>query len=73
MFSTLGIEADELSTGPIEIKQEQEIIRPFARKDVFYTGSVQNIPEYQNQRSSLTLQSRPPPRPSTDSTTDCMN
>ena len=27
------------------------IIRPLSRKDIFYSGSVVNLPEYQSQKS----------------------
>jgi hypothetical protein len=29
----------------------KELIRPMSRKDIFYSGSVVNLPEYQSQRS----------------------
>jgi len=27
------------------------IVRPLSRKDIFYSGSVVNLPEYQSQKS----------------------
>jgi hypothetical protein len=30
---------------------KKDLARPLARKDVFYTGSVTNLPEYQSQKS----------------------
>lgn len=31
----------------------KELIRPLSRKDIFYSGSVVNLPEYQSQRSII--------------------
>ena len=31
--------------------EKKELARPLARKDVFYSGSVTNLPEYQSQKS----------------------
>lgn len=28
-----------------------EMVRPMSRKDIFYSGSVTNLPEYQSQKS----------------------
>lgn len=33
------------------IQARKELIRPMSRKDIFYSGSVLNLPEYQSQRS----------------------
>jgi len=35
----------------ISIQARKELIRPLSRKDIFYSGSVMNLPEYQSQRS----------------------
>lgn len=35
----------------ISIQARKELIRPMSRKDIFYSGSVMNLPEYQSQRS----------------------
>ncbi|XP_033324372.1 monocarboxylate transporter 9 isoform X2 [Megalopta genalis] len=32
-------------------KEKPQIIRPLSRKDIFYSGSVVNLPEYQSQKS----------------------
>ncbi|XP_026274711.1 uncharacterized protein LOC113203957 isoform X4 [Frankliniella occidentalis] len=32
-------------------RMRRELIRPMSRKDIFYTGSVCNLPEYQSQKS----------------------
>lgn len=32
-------------------RARRELIRPMSRKDIFYTGSVTNLPEYQSQKS----------------------
>ena len=32
-------------------KEKPMIIRPLSRKDIFYSGSVLNLPEYQSQKS----------------------
>lgn len=29
----------------------KEIVRPMSRKDIFYSGSVLNLPEYRSQKS----------------------
>ncbi|XP_075227567.1 uncharacterized protein LOC142328015 [Lycorma delicatula] len=33
------------------IQARKELVRPMSRKDIFYSGSVLNLPEYQSQRS----------------------
>lgn len=33
------------------IQARKELVRPMSRKDIFYSGSVVNLPEYQSQRS----------------------
>lgn len=38
-----------ISRASIQIKKE--LVRPMSRKDIFYSGSVVNLPEYQSQRS----------------------
>lgn len=35
----------------IQRKEKPEIVRPMSRKDIFYSGSVMNLPEYQSQKS----------------------
>ena len=32
-------------------KEKPMIVRPLSRKDIFYSGSVYNLPEYQSQKS----------------------
>ena len=32
-------------------KGGREIVRPMSRKDIFYSGSVLNLPEYKSQKS----------------------
>ena len=32
-------------------KEKALIVRPLSRKDIFYSGSVVNLPEYQSQKS----------------------
>lgn len=32
-------------------KEKPQIVRPLSRKDIFYSGSVVNLPEYQSQKS----------------------
>lgn len=32
-------------------RMRRELIRPMSRKDIFYSGSVTNLPEYQSQKS----------------------
>lgn len=32
-------------------KERKELVRPLSRKDIFYSGSVINLPEYQSQKS----------------------
>lgn len=31
--------------------EPRHIIRPFSRKDIFYSGSIANLPEFQSQKS----------------------
>ncbi|XP_034252721.1 monocarboxylate transporter 3 isoform X3 [Thrips palmi] len=33
------------------LRARRELIRPMSRKDIFYSGSVTNLPEYQSQKS----------------------
>lgn len=35
----------------IQRKEKTETVRPLSRKDIFYSGSVMNLPEYQSQKS----------------------
>ncbi|XP_065224690.1 uncharacterized protein LOC135848662 isoform X2 [Planococcus citri] len=35
----------------IQRKEKSEMVRPMSRKDIFYSGSVMNLPEYQSQKS----------------------
>ena len=35
----------------IQKREKAEIVRPMSRKDIFYSGSVMNLPEYQSQKS----------------------
>lgn len=32
-------------------RERREMVRPMARKDIFYSGSVMNLPEYKSQKS----------------------
>lgn len=32
-------------------KEKPQIVRPLSRKDIFYSRSVVNLPEYQSQKS----------------------
>ncbi|XP_026274709.1 uncharacterized protein LOC113203957 isoform X3 [Frankliniella occidentalis] len=32
-------------------RDRKEMVRPLARKDIFYSGSITNLPEYQSQKS----------------------
>lgn len=32
-------------------KEKPQMVRPMSRKDIFYSGSVVNLPEYQSQKS----------------------
>lgn len=32
-------------------RERKELVRPLSRKDIFYSGSVVNLPEYQSQKS----------------------
>lgn len=32
-------------------RERPQIVRPMSRKDIFYSGSVVNLPEYQSQKS----------------------
>ena len=35
----------------LSVKERPTIIRPLSRKDIFYSGSVTNLREYQSQKS----------------------
>ncbi|XP_057668768.1 monocarboxylate transporter 3-like isoform X2 [Diorhabda carinulata] len=35
----------------INSKRERQMVRPMSRKDIFYSGSVLNLPEYKSQKS----------------------
>lgn len=40
------------STSKTSIPRERrEMVRPLSRKDIFYSGSVINLPEYKSQKS----------------------
>ncbi|XP_043507642.1 monocarboxylate transporter 3 isoform X5 [Frieseomelitta varia] len=39
------------TTSKSSIPKEKQQIRPLSRKDIFYSGSVLNLPEYQSQKS----------------------
>jgi len=32
-------------------RERREVVRPLARKDIFYSGSVMNLPEFKSQKS----------------------
>lgn len=32
-------------------KERPQMVRPLSRKDIFYSGSVVNLPQYQSQKS----------------------
>ena len=32
-------------------RERRELVRPLARKDIFYSGSVMNLPEFKSQKS----------------------
>lgn len=32
-------------------RERREMVRPLARKDIFYSGSVMNLPEFKSQKS----------------------
>lgn len=35
----------------VSLHNRKELIRPMSRKDIFYSGSIVNLPEYQSQKS----------------------
>lgn len=53
MWSKTDIDAESVcfGTSKISMSARKELIRPLSRKDIFYSGSVVNLPEYQSQRS----------------------
>lgn len=54
LFSCLVLQMDNESVcyaSKTSIHARKELIRPMSRKDIFYSGSVLNLPEYQSQRS----------------------
>lgn len=45
-------ESISFSTSKSSIPRERrEMVRPLARKDIFYSGSVMNLPEFKSQKS----------------------
>lgn len=55
MWSKTDIDADSVcfATSKASMSARKELIRPLSRKDIFYSGSVVNLPEYQSQRSII--------------------
>ncbi|KAJ1531849.1 hypothetical protein ONE63_000500 [Megalurothrips usitatus] len=57
MWSRTDVDAESVCyTGsklsiPGGARVRRELIRPMSRKDIFYSGSVTNLPEYQSQKS----------------------
>ncbi|XP_046387673.1 uncharacterized protein LOC124157184 isoform X2 [Ischnura elegans] len=52
MWSKMDVDNESLtSKGSAAAAVRQHLIRPLSRKDIFYSGSVVNLPEYQSQRS----------------------
>ncbi|KAG8236226.1 hypothetical protein J437_LFUL016752 [Ladona fulva] len=52
MWSKVDVDNESLtSKGSTAAVVRQHLIRPMSRKDIFYSGSVVNLPEYQSQRS----------------------
>nr|CAD7574695.1 unnamed protein product [Timema californicum] len=54
MWSKTDMDTDSImfSTSKSSIARERrEIVRPMSRKDIFYSGSVINLPEYKSQKS----------------------
>lgn len=35
----------------VSAKEPSRMVRPLSRKDIFYSGSVINLPQYQSQKS----------------------
>lgn len=57
MWSKTDIDHDgvSFSASKQSIRQpKKDYIRPMARKDIFYSGSIVNLPEYQSQKSLAT-------------------
>ncbi|XP_054270039.1 monocarboxylate transporter 4 isoform X2 [Macrosteles quadrilineatus] len=50
-ISKTDMDAESMMMSRISIQARKELIRPLSRKDIFYSGSVMNLPEYQSQRS----------------------
>ncbi|RZF33544.1 hypothetical protein LSTR_LSTR008190 [Laodelphax striatellus] len=52
MWSKTEVDAESMCyASKTSIQARKELIRPMSRKDIFYSGSVINLPEYQSQRS----------------------
>lgn len=47
----MDAESVNFATSKASLKARKELVRPLSRKDIFYSGSVVNLPEYQSQRS----------------------
>ncbi|XP_014242664.1 monocarboxylate transporter 3 isoform X2 [Cimex lectularius] len=53
MWSKTDVDTESVcfATSKASMTARKELIRPLSRKDIFYSGSVVNLPEYQSQRS----------------------
>ncbi|XP_014278918.1 monocarboxylate transporter 9 isoform X4 [Halyomorpha halys] len=53
MWSKTDIDVESVcfATSKVSMSARKELVRPLSRKDIFYSGSVVNLPEYQSQRS----------------------
>lgn len=46
------VDSESVGFGASKISlHRKELIRPMSRKDIFYSGSIVNLPEYQSQKS----------------------
>ncbi|XP_022903773.1 monocarboxylate transporter 14 [Onthophagus taurus] len=69
---SLGYTSSKLSLS----REKPQMVRPLSRKDIFYSGSIVNLPQYQSQKSlehyRQSIQSLAKPRPEkTDETELC--
>lgn len=52
MWSKTDVDTESVGFAASKISlHRKELIRPLSRKDIFYSGSIVNLPEYQSQKS----------------------
>lgn len=55
IFSQVDVESLGYTTSKLSLaSRKSNMVRPMSRKDIFYSGSVTNLPEYHQSQKSLT-------------------